>query len=56
MRMRKFSKPSYLYLILIFNFFYYIEINIVHKNKNIRIFYILFIKNILIIINIYIKV
>ena len=50
----------YFFLILIFLYllfyFYYIKINIFHKNKNITNFYKLFIKNIIIIIIIYIKV
>ena len=52
-----------LFLFLFFNFnffiyfyFYYIKINIFHKTKNIMNFYKLFIKNIIIIIIIYIKV
>ena len=52
----------FLFLFFYFNFlyflfyFYYIKINIFHKNKNIMNFYKLFIKNIIIIIIIYIKV
>ena len=45
----------FIFLYLIF-YFYYIKINIFHKNKNIMIFYKLFIKNIIIIIIIYIKI
>ena len=45
----------FIFLYLIF-YFYYIKINIFHKNKNIMNFYKLFIKNIIIIIIIYIKV
>ena len=57
--------PVYiLFLFLFFNFnflyflfyFYYIKINIFHKNKNIMNFYKLFIKKIIIIVIIYIKV
>ena len=64
--MRKFSNSPRLHFIFVFFFiliflyflfyFYYIEINIFHKNKNIMNFYKLFIKNIIIIIIIYIKV
>ena len=59
------TRPVYiLFLFLFFNFnffyllfyFYYIKINIFHKNRNIMNFYKLFIKNIIIIIIIYIKV
>ena len=55
----KFSNPFRLHLIFVFILyfvFYYIKINIFHKNKNIMNFYKLFIKKILIIIIIYIKV
>ena len=45
----------FIFLYLLF-YFYYIKINIFHKNKNIMNFYKLFIKNIIIIIIIYMKV
>ena len=64
--MGKFSNSPRLHFIFVFIFkfkfflylffFYYIKINIFHKNKNIMNFYKLFIKNIIIIIIIYIKV
>ena len=61
--MRKFSNSPrvhfifvFIFYFFIFAFFYYIKINIFHKNKNIMNFYKLFIKNIIIIIIIYIKV
>ena len=44
------------FIFYLFFYFYYIKINIFHKNKNIMNFYKLFIKNIIIIIIIYIKV
>ena len=54
--MRKFSnRPVYIDFVFLFVFYYYyIKINIFHK-KNIMNFYKLFIKNIIIIIIIYIK-
>ena len=58
----KILKPARLHLIFVFIFyfiffyFYYIKINIFIKNKKIINFYKLFIKNIIIIIVIYIKV
>ena len=45
----------FLFFYLLF-YFYYIKINIFHKNKNIMNFYKLFIKKIIIIIIIYVKV
>ena len=65
--MEKFSNSPRLIFIFVFIFyfkffifdffyFYYIKINIFHKNKYIMNFYKLFIKNIIIIIIIYIKV
>ena len=44
------------YFFIFYFYFYYIKINIFHKNKNIMNFYKIFIKNIIIIIIIYIKV
>ena len=60
--MGKFQNSPCLHFIIVFIFlylffyFYYIKINIFHKNKNIMNFYKIFIKNIIIIIIIFIKV